>query len=1001
MNKILKSIMCMLLAVSVLIFATNCSSAKLDTPVPVLDNDELMLSWVAVPNARSYRLEITDTADGERTENTVQRTYYDLSSLTEGDYELRIRSVGGASNDIYSDWSETMSFRRDKDSGLLYTLINGNTEYEVRSVGSASGDIVLEAEYRGKPVTGIGATAFRGSTKVTSIVIPDSVTYIGASAFYNCSGLVSVTLPETVTSIGRAAFQQCSNLAEINLPASLTAIEPFTFAYCRSLAELRLGENIVSIGESAFTNCSAFTELTFPDSLETIGTSAFRQASALTKVTFGSGIRFIGATAFNNCAALQELAFGELAGELTFGAYAFAQDPGLNHVVLPEGVTSISQYCFALDTALDEITIPASVSEIETYAFYGAKLYNDQMAHGDGLVYADRWIVDATEEYKKTIEVIDTDTFRAGTVGIADAAFRYTHTFEEETTDEEGNTVLDQDGNPVMRTVTEYISCEKLRRIRFPSSLRYVGMAAFYHAPALQRMIAIDDENLVSVGDYAFALCDGLNNVQFTEGLKEIGTRAFFRCTLLDYNRNNPELIIPRTVTRVGENAFYGTALWNSEDTTADGIVYAGNWVVGYHIDPIAEGEEPQSIIELREGTVGICDYAFYADTALQNITGLNSVTRIGKGAFAYCSRLSNVTLNRNLRVIEDYTFYMCQAIYSVTFPTMLQSIGYGAFYRCEQLVGIDLLETQVTSIGDHAFRGCSALRELELGEHLQDIGAYAFYDCWILNELVIPDTVTSIGKRAFSNCSSLTSITFGAGLKEISDYAFFECEWLRTLTIPETVTTIGDYAFYNCKRLKSLDIREGVETIGNYAFYGNAKLPHVTIPSTVNSIGIYAFKGCTALSSVLFKGTPALIDENAFYACPILTVYSVEAGEGENWSALWNSSQRPTVWGVSLSEDGTYVQSVTVGEVTHPHAHLGYSGPSREGYVFAGWATESGGSAVYSAAELENLDRGTTVYSVWEEAPAEEEADWLDEFLEWLMDRIEKENEKDSASGA
>ncbi len=998
MKKFMRSLCCMFLAALVLVLATNCSTAKLDTPVAVLDNDELVLSWAAVPNARSYRLEISSAADGSKTENTVQRTSYDLSHLAEGDYELRLRSVGGASNDIFSDWSERLAFHRDHDSGLLYTLINGNTEYEVRNVGSASGEVVIDGEYRGKPVTSIGATAFRGSTKVTSVVIPDTVTSIGASAFYNCSGLVSVQVPESVTSIGKAAFQQCSNLAAIHLPAALTSVEPFTFAYCRALEEIEFGENIVSIGESAFTNCSSFTELTFPDSLETIGGSAFRQMGALAKVTFGSGIRSIGSTAFNNCAVLEELVFSELDGELTFGTYTFAQDPALNNVVLPEGVTAISQYCFALDTALDEISIPASVAQVEPYAFYGAKLYTEQMEKGDGLVYADHWIVDATQEYKTTVEVIDEGTFRTGTVGIADTAFRYTHTFEEETVDEEGNTVLDEDGNPEMHTVTEYISCEKLKRIRFPSSLRYVGMAAFYHAPVLARLIATEDENLVSIGAYAFALCEGLNNVQFTEGLKEIGTRAFFRCTLLDYNPNNPELIIPDSVTRVGENAFYGTALWNSEDTTADGIVYAGNWVVGYHIDPVAEGEQVQSIVELREGTAGICDYAFYADTTLQNITGLNGVTRIGKGAFAYCSDLSNVTLNRNLRVIEDYTFYMCRSIYSVTFPALLQSIGYGAFYRCEQLHGIDLLETQVSSIGDHAFRGCSSLREAELGERLESVGEYAFYDCWLMNELVLPDTVTSIGKRAFSNCSSLTSITFGAGLREISDYAFAGCEWLRTLTVPATVTAIGNYAFYNCKRLKSLNIEEGVETIGHYAFYGNVKLPHVTIPASVRSIGLYAFKGCTELTSVLLKGSPEIIDENAFYACPRLTIYSTEEGEGANWSALWNPSQRPTVWGVTLSDDGSYVQAVTVGEITHPHARLGYSGPGREGYVFAGWAAESGSEVVYSAAELEGLAGGTTVYSVWEEAPEEDADVWFEEFLEWLEERLQQESGETAA---
>ncbi len=990
MNKILKFIVGMILTASIFLLATACGSS-LDAPVPVLDNDELVLSWVAVPNARSYRIEIGE-AGGERKENIVQRTSYDLSSLEEGDYEIRVRSVGGAGNDVFSPWSDTVAFHKDRESGLLYTATNGNTEYEVRSAGSAGGDVVIERTYRGKPVTGIGDTAFRGSTKVTSVVIPDSVKYIGKSAFYNCSNLVSVTIPESVTSIGRAAFQQCSNLKEIRIPESVTAIEPFTFAYCRALASVEMGQNTLSIGESAFTNCSSLTELTLPDSVETIEKSAFRQLASLTKVTFGSGIRSIGQMAFDYCALLRELVFKELSGELTLDTYAFAECPQLNNVELPQGLTAISQYCFVQDTALDNIKIPSSVTSIALQAFYGSKLYIDQMQSGDNLVYADHWIVDATEDFKKTVEIMDETSFREGTVGIGDAAFRYIWSYEEETVDEDGNPVFDEEGNPVMHTVQEFVSCEKLRRIRFPASLKYIGSAAFYHAPSLQRIIAEYNDSLVSIGSYAFALCDTLNNVRLASGLREIGTRAFFRCTRLNYNQNNPELLIPDTVTRVGENAYFDTELWKDESTLEDGVVYAGNWVVGYHIDPVTEGEETSHpLIELKPETVGICDYAFYADTALQNISGLNNITRIGKGAFAYCTSLTNVNLNRNLRVIEDYTFYLCKSIYSVTFPTMLQSIGRDAFYRCDQLRELDLHGTRVTSIGDSAFRQ-AGLTSIDLGDTVETIGKYAFYNNWFLEEVVIPDSVVSVGERAFGDCWALQSVSLGTGLKEIEDYTFSYCEWLRDLTIPSNIERIGDYAFYGCKRLTSLTIGEGVQTIGDYAFYGNERLAQAQIPASVKSIGVFAFKGCTNLSTVLFKGKPDMIDENAFYGCPRLTIYGTGDGVGD-WSAYWNSSQRPAVWDVVLSEDGTYVESVTVDNVTYPHARFGYAGPGREGYVFVGWSTKQGATeAEYTAAQLETLPAGTTVYSVWEVAPpVDDQEAWEDEYADWLLDMLMK----------
>lgn len=991
MKKFWKFMISAILIVSLLLPLGACNDSRLDTPQLSGIDDNLRLSWSPVQMARSYQLEIS-AVGGETTEETSQRSSFDLATLEEGDYTIRLRAVGGKNNDVFSDWSKTVDFHRDKESGLLYRLINGNTEYEVRSAGSASGDIVIDGVYRGKPVTGIGITAFRSSAKLTSVVIPDSVTYIADSAFYNCANLTSVTIPESVTRIGTSAFQQCTKLADVKIPDAVTKIERLTFGYCRALEKIELSDNIVEIDESAFANCTGITEITIPDSVTTIGRTVFRDMTGLRSVTLGSGITSLGSGAFMGCTALTDVTFHPLEGELIFPVQAFANCTALTSIRLPDGVTAVDSYCFTGCSALEEIELPDTVTELAQGAFYGSKIFDDQnnSEGGDGLIYVGNWLVDAKEDFKKEVNVIGGSqsdlndlmngekgvVIRPGTVGIGNAAFIYIWIIQVQTLDKEGKPVFDEEGNPVMHDEPEYVSCENLRALTLPAGLKYIGSQAFYHSPKLYRFYAQNDSDLLTVGNYAFARSESLQIVVFTEGLREIGTRAFSDCTILE-QLSDPKYLTPDSLTRMGESAFAHTAI----SAAAPGnVYYVGNWLAGYD----TESEQPISgTVELQEGTVGIADFALYAAQNITGVTNMTGVTKIGRGAFAYCSQLGAISLSQSVREIKEFTFYMCQELERITLPMRLGNVGYAAFYRCERLGSIDFSHTQVSALEDFAFDGCINLSTITFGEDLTSIGKYAFAGCRLLRTVEIPDTVTSLGKRAFGDCVSLDTVKIGSGISELPDYAFAGCVWLREITIPSTVKSVGNYAFYNCERLLHLNIEEGVETIGDYAFRGNAMLTHVELPASVRSVGVRAFKDCTMLEGLTFRGTPETVDENAFFGCTALTIYGTGA-EGD-WDSLWNSSQRPAVWDVTLSDEG-YVESVTVGEIEHSHVYNGFSGPGREGYDFVGWATEKGGEAVYTAADLGEIPAGTTLYTVWKEAEPDDLAAREDEYFFWIL---------------
>lgn len=54
---------------------------------------------------------------------------------------------------------------------------------------------------------------------MTQFTIPDTVNEIGANAFEGCNKITSIVIPESVTKIGASAFSGCSVLTDITYNA--------------------------------------------------------------------------------------------------------------------------------------------------------------------------------------------------------------------------------------------------------------------------------------------------------------------------------------------------------------------------------------------------------------------------------------------------------------------------------------------------------------------------------------------------------------------------------------------------------------------------------------------------------------------------------------------------------------------------------------------------------------------------------------------------------------
>ena len=179
------------------------------------------------------------------------------------------------------------------------------------------------------------------------------LTSIGANAFAGCWRLTSVTLPPTVTTIGSNAFTMCSGLASSPITNHVTEIGDYAFNYCYSLTEIELPSSVTSIGNRAFDRCYYLTSVVIPASVTSIGINPFSGCTRLASIVVDEGNTVYGSP--NGCNAIINTEEHLLVS-------------GCNNTNIPDGVQTIGWYAF-LASGLTTLTIPTSVNSIADYAF--------------------------------------------------------------------------------------------------------------------------------------------------------------------------------------------------------------------------------------------------------------------------------------------------------------------------------------------------------------------------------------------------------------------------------------------------------------------------------------------------------------------------------------------------------------------------------------------------------------------------------------------------------
>ncbi len=271
---------------------------------------------------------------------------------------------------------------------------------------------------------------------------------------------------------------------------------------------------------------------------------------------------------------------------------------------------------------------------------------------------------------------------------------------------------------------------------------------------------------------------------------------------------------------------------------------------------------------------------AFRGNDTLVEVTIPDSVTTVGRYAFAQCSALQKA------RVLGG-------------------SIGFYAFYSCAHL-GEAFVGTGVSWLAYRSVSSCPALSNVVFAAQTTGVTLQApFYGDTALRQLHLPAKVSLSQGNPFAYCEALTNATIDAGgeyrivdnviLSTDGTRMFGALAGVKVLQVPDTVTTITYRATEGCSLLEELILPDSVTSLTSQSIYCCDNLKTIKFGSGFQSYTGHLVYGCPNLTGVYFKGNAPTVQLETFYenTTESLVTYVQPGTTG------WNDGQSglPDLW--------------------------------------------------------------------------------------------------------
>lgn len=697
-----------------------------------------------------------------------------------------------------------------------------------------------------------GWSATYGS-KVTEIIVDDTVTTIGNYLFYGHSALQKVTFGSGLTRIGDYAFANCTAFeaqdAEWNCP--VTEFGSYAFANC-SIKNAGIPATITKLGIGVFsgnpveqisyraTAAAAHTADVVPfsglaDSVDTTITIADSVTSVpafmlykaeVEKINIGTGVASIGEAAFsgsktaevaipNGNAAYRVNADGNLytADNLTIIAYLGKHQDAA--YTLATGVNTIAAGAFYGHPYLERMTFDATVINIGKEAFFACEklesiAVNDFMDEASFLAE-----VTVGENWSGNAEVIFSGL--AWDIGVTKGAMTATLYSD-------GRLAIT--GSGLMKNwasasaVDWYSKRNTITKVTFDGDIQSIGAYAFSGCESLSDCVLPD--SVSSIGQYAFFDCKGITFFRVPDKVTTINTYTFANCTSLYW------VDCGLGVQSIEPFAFAGcpTARYiaiNGSATEVKGNAFQGDKNATLLIVGKQQMTDFTDYTGINDAATGSVDTKVFRICYLKDIeqgrllkryAANNTTAAIGStGSYANTSDLYAYSFDSNNDGKADYLHVAGASAMETTWADKTQV----PWNEIRETLTKVCVEDDVTSVGPYAFEDCTALTFARIGKGAATFSTHAFYNCSSLKEFLC-------NVRSFST-GSLTAdsnVFVNAGASDGFSVVF-----------EDDATRIPGYLFYNCKNLTNLTLGKGISSINSFAFAGCTGMKTLYIKST------------------------------------------------------------------------------------------------------------------------------------------------------------------------